>query len=332
MKKCFILRSVFSLIFSIGAAVLLFLAHIKDFANFTTVLEGTVNALTKNLVLTILPAVALLLFIVSIVFAIIKKTVKPFIAGLLALLGGLVATLFIPVNKGVQVDGGVLNVYGLILAVMAFTLGFTLIVDSIRTPKECAKANHDCCKKHAISEEVTEEEKEVVAQELEAVKEVKEVTPVAVTEEQQVEEQQVIEQPQTKTNEVEKVVATNKPAPKKAPVKPAPGKPFVKKAAPKATAKAAPVAAKPAPKAAPVKPAAKPAAEPTGDKKVYHVAKRAEDNKWTVKFRGGKKVIKLFDTKKEAEEYVAVMAENQGATALVHNSKGKNKGRIGGSL
>ena len=62
--------------------------------------------------------------------------------------------------------------------------------------------------------------------------------------------------------------------------------------------------------------------------KVYHVSKRASDGKWTVKFAGGEKVIKVFDTKAEAEAYTKKMAENQDGKVLVHNSKGANKGRI----
>ena len=105
----------------------------------------------------------------------------------------------------------------------------------------------------------------------------------------------------------------------------------VKKAAPKA-------AKKPEPKKAAPKAAAKPAAKPAPKKAAapakkevnyrnYHVAKR-EDGKWQVKFAGGEKAIKLFDTQKEAIEYTKKMAENQGGTMLVHNSKGANKGRI----
>ncbi len=62
--------------------------------------------------------------------------------------------------------------------------------------------------------------------------------------------------------------------------------------------------------------------------KVYHVSKRASDNKWQVFIRGSDKVIKLFDTKVEAEEYCTKMAKNQGATLQIHNSKGANKGKI----
>ena len=61
--------------------------------------------------------------------------------------------------------------------------------------------------------------------------------------------------------------------------------------------------------------------------RVYHVSKR-EDGKWQVKYAGGEKAIKLFKTQKEALEYSKQMAENQGGAMLVHNSKGKNKGRI----
>ncbi len=62
--------------------------------------------------------------------------------------------------------------------------------------------------------------------------------------------------------------------------------------------------------------------------KVYHVSKRASDNKWQVFIRGSDKVIKLFNTKVEAEEYCTKMAKNQGATLQVHKSKGVNKGKI----
>ena len=61
--------------------------------------------------------------------------------------------------------------------------------------------------------------------------------------------------------------------------------------------------------------------------RIYHVSKR-EDGKWQVKFAGGEKAIKLFKTQKEALEFSKQMAENQGGAMLVHNSKGKNKGRI----
>ena len=78
-------------------------------------------------------------------------------------------------------------------------------------------------------------------------------------------------------------------------------------------------------KAAPAKKSAK--KDVDDSTRVYHVSKR-EDGKWQVKYAGGEKAIKLFKTQKEALEYSKQMAENQGGAMLVHNSKGKNKGRI----
>ena len=93
-----------------------------------------------------------------------------------------------------------------------------------------------------------------------------------------------------------------------------------KKEAPakKAPAKKEPAKKVPAKKAEPAKKEAT---------RTYHVVKRS-DGKWEVKFAGGQKAIKLFDTQKEALEYSKVMAKNQGGSMLVHNSKGANKGRI----
>ena len=109
-------------------------------------------------------------------------------------------------------------------------------------------------------------------------------------------------------------------------------KPAVKQAVPDKKKEAA--KKKEAPKKAPAKkePAKKaPAkkAEPAKKEatRTYHVVKRS-DGKWEVKFAGGQKAIKLFDTQKEALEYSKVMAKNQGGSMLVHNSKGANKGRI----
>ena len=101
----------------------------------------------------------------------------------------------------------------------------------------------------------------------------------------------------------------------------------------KPAAKPAP-AKKPAAKPAPAKKAepkkAAPAKKPEKkavDFRNYHVAKRA-DGKWQVKYAGGEKAIKLFDTQKEALEFTKKMAENQGGSVLVHASKGAQKGKI----
>ena len=100
----------------------------------------------------------------------------------------------------------------------------------------------------------------------------------------------------------------------------------------KAPAKKAAPAKKEAPakKAALAKkaaPAKKPLKKEAPDFRTYHLVKR-DDGKWEVKFAGGQKAIKLFDTQKEALEYSKKMAKNQDGSVLVHNSKGMNKGRI----
>ena len=85
---------------------------------------------------------------------------------------------------------------------------------------------------------------------------------------------------------------------------------------------------KPAKTAAPAK---KPAPKKEEKKELthrnYHVVKRS-DGKWEVKYAGGEKAIKLFNTQAEATAYTKQMAKNQGGVMLVHNSKGQNKGRI----
>lgn len=106
--------------------------------------------------------------------------------------------------------------------------------------------------------------------------------------------------------------------------KPAPKKPLVKKAEPAKKAAPKKEASK---KVEPKKAAAKKEAPKKEATRTYHLVKRA-DGKWEVKFAGGQKAIKLFNTQKEAVEYSKQMAKNQGGSMLVHNSKGENKGRI----
>lgn len=67
------------------------------------------------------------------------------------------------------------------------------------------------------------------------------------------------------------------------------------------------------------------------ERKVYHVTKRDSDGKWAIRIQGSDKVIKLFDTKAEAEEYCKTLGANQQGTILFHASKGKKKGAINGS-
>ena len=77
----------------------------------------------------------------------------------------------------------------------------------------------------------------------------------------------------------------------------------------------------------PKKPEPKKVGPSKDSKRVYHLSKR-EDGKWAVKFAGGDKVIKLFDTKAEGEAYAKEKASSTGRAVLAHNSKGANKGKI----
>ena len=84
--------------------------------------------------------------------------------------------------------------------------------------------------------------------------------------------------------------------------------------------------------AAEKKPAKEPAPANNSGTKVYHLTKRKEDSMWAITFVGGKKPVKLFKTKKEAEEYLEVLTKNQGATALIRNSKGAKAGKFASSI
>lgn len=132
-------------------------------------------------------------------------------------------------------------------------------------------------------------------------------------------EEKVEEAP--KAEEVKEEKPAKKAAPKKAPAKKEAPKKEEKKEEPVKEEKKAEE------KAEKKEPAKKEASKGDPGYRTYHLVKR-EDGKWEVKFAGGQKAIKLFDTQKEALEYSKKMAENQGGKVLVHNSKGANKGRI----
>lgn len=62
--------------------------------------------------------------------------------------------------------------------------------------------------------------------------------------------------------------------------------------------------------------------------RIYHVMKRAKDDRWIVKIAQSRKAIKIFDTQKEAIAYAEVLAGNNKGVVRVFASKGANKGRI----
>lgn len=58
-------------------------------------------------------------------------------------------------------------------------------------------------------------------------------------------------------------------------------------------------------------------------KKVYHISLRKSDGKWQVKYSGGKKAIKLFDTQAEAIKFAEERAESQDGRIAIHKKDGK---------
>ena len=58
-------------------------------------------------------------------------------------------------------------------------------------------------------------------------------------------------------------------------------------------------------------------------KKVYHVSLRKDDGKWQVKYGGGKKAIKLFDTQAEAIKFAEERANSQEGSISIHKKDGK---------
>lgn len=163
----------------------------------------------------------------------------------------------------------------------------------------------------------------------------KKVEPVAQEKqpEEQKEESTPVEEP-APNKEEEKKPAAKKPASaakKAAPVKEEPkAEEAPAKAEPAKKAPAKKVEEKPAPAKEEKKAPAK--ASDAGPTKVYHLTKRKEDGMWAITFVGGQKAVKLFKTKKEAEAALKILTENQGATALIRNSKGAKAGKFASSI
>lgn len=62
--------------------------------------------------------------------------------------------------------------------------------------------------------------------------------------------------------------------------------------------------------------------------RIYHIMKRAKDDRWIVKIAQSRKAIKIFDTQKEAITYAEGLAGNNNGVVRIFASKGANKGRI----
>ena len=251
--------------------------------------------------------------------------------------GGVVT--FVVANKqvGYPIEFSAVSFVNFVLLAAALGLSIALLV---LDKKEEAPINEATYRNEPVVNVVLDENGNNTTETTEEVEEEQtkaEVVAAAVVASEMVEEEPKAEEPVEEPKEevfIEQQVAEE-------PVEEKPVEEPVKEEAPKAEKKAPAKKAAPSKKAAPAKkePAKKEAAkapakkaEDKGEKKevnfrTYHLVKR-EDGKWEVKYAGGQKAIKLFDTQKEALEYSKKMAENQGGKVLVHNSKGENKGRI----
>jgi hypothetical protein len=85
--------------------------------------------------------------------------------------------------------------------------------------------------------------------------------------------------------------------------------------------------AKSAAKAKPAKAAEKKEKAPAKASGTYHVKKRA-DGKWEIRISGSSKVIKTFNTQAEAVAFANDRTARTGRGAVVHKSKGPNKGQV----
>ena len=67
----------------------------------------------------------------------------------------------------------------------------------------------------------------------------------------------------------------------------------------------------------------KPASKSSTPKRIYHISERKELNKWQIKFAGGTKALKMFNTQAEAIAYVKELIAKNGGSYRVHSRAGK---------
>ena len=231
---------------------------------------------------------------------------------------------------------GSCKAYFLISILLCWTLIAPLIVTSqlLKTMNNVCKWYNAQIEPQPMAAQPAPAQPAEQPQQLEAKEEPEEIEVLEAKEpEQPKEEPQEQPQPEEQPAPVEEQPTPVEEQPKEEPAEPAEQPKKEEKPAP--AKKAEPVKKEPAKKPAPAKKAEpkkeeakkEPAKKPSGGA-AYHVSKRASDNKWQVFIAGSDKVIKLFNTKVEAEAWVNEKAESTGRTVLVHASKGKKKGKI----
>ncbi len=300
MKKCILYTTLSALLFTIIGAVA---AFIGDPALFVEAYQRLVSVLPANWYVLIPPVLAILFIIINIIGKGIRK-VKRVDAPLVLLLATFTYLLVAPralselLVRTSPPQSLVFTTGAALIAISFFVLLVLTFVDTFGKKKVKeepvvaaeAPAEAPAEEKHEepAVEEIVEEEEKVSA-------------PVEYLDEE-VEDEEDLE---VETEEEAKVrKEENKKAAR-----------AKKAAAPKKEAKAEP---------APVK-------KDDKDKdydRIYHIMKRAKDDRWIVKIAQSRKAIKIFDTQKEAIAYAEVLASNNNGVVRVFASKGANKGRI----
>ena len=67
----------------------------------------------------------------------------------------------------------------------------------------------------------------------------------------------------------------------------------------------------------------KSASKSSTPKRIYHISERKELNKWQIKFAGGTKALKMFNTQAEAIAYAKELIAKNGGSYRVHSRAGK---------
>ncbi|MFA5649162.1 MAG: DUF2188 domain-containing protein [Bacteroidales bacterium] len=297
MKKCVLYTTLSALLFTIIGAVA---AFIGDPSLFVEAYQRLVSVLPANWYVLIPPVLAILFIIINIIGKGIRK-VKRVDAPLVLLLATFAYLLVAPralselLARTSPPQSLIFTTGAALIALSFFVLLVLTFVDTFGKKKAKAEPAP------AAEEKPAEEKHEEPAVEEIVEEEEKVSAPVEYLDEE-VEDEEDLE---VETEEEAKVrKEENKKAAR-----------AKKAAAPKKEAKAEP---------APVK-------KDDKDKdydRIYHIMKRAKDDRWIVKIAQSRKAIKIFDTQKEAIAYAEVLASNNNGVVRIFASKGANKGRI----
>lgn len=323
MKKCILYTTLSALLFTIIGGIS---AFIGDPALFVEAYERLVSVFPANWYVLIPPAVAILFIIINFIWKGIRK-VKRVDAPLVLLLSTFAYLLVAPRALSellVQTSPPQSLIFTTGAALIALSFFVLLILTFVDTfgkkkvkeepvvakdapaeepAKEEAKAEEPAAEVEAEKVEEPEEKVEEEKVEPAPLKEEKVSAPVEYLDEEVEDEEdleiETEEEAQVRKEENEKAKAAR----------------AKKAAAPKKEAKAEPA----------------PAKKDDKDKdydRIYHIMKRAKDDRWIVKIAQSRKAIKIFDTQKEAIAYAEVLASNNNGVVRVFASKGANKGRI----